>query len=817
MATTDPTDFVPPENQGFSRAHQIETRRVAAQVPDELADRFSLLRVLQAAERPSQAVVLRVSDLRSGTPDVPLVLKWYHRMHAPGRDIHRTLLAAGRVRPEGTTHLEHLLETGRADGHPYHLHRSHGETHLGEYQREHPGPLAPEQLESIVAQLHAAVSYLHDAEIVHRDITPDNVMIQAQGSGPTVTLIDFGAAVYRPDESTRHFDWRGKPLYLAPEAASRLQSVTPEADWWSVGMVVAQLALGHPLLDEREDSAVMEALATRDPDVGDLRPKRVRTLCAGLLTRDPEHRWGAPQVREWLDGGSPATAPRASGYGSAPGDGGGDGAARGAAASGPQPAPLTPFHFVGERFTLREPLARALDHYHVATDRLLEDEARRAELGDWMAQFAATDGAGGEGRRVLDGLREALKQSPTPDLPIRLINWLGPQLEAACWGMPLTVRGIRDLSRAVGQNDGAAVHMAEHLRNHPEILTALADRPLGEGLAETVTRWQSLRTGWPHVVRELLADPDLRRLPRVRHALRQTVAVDTLLLELAREPDRVEALLAHEAARFEDDRPRGVAVAWFSRLLRPVDDDVPRRLRLVAARRLTDLAVRDADARYERQLQDEAERRLREDQDGAIAVLQRLDLPAALGWALLGATLVTFPYTFLIGLADVFAWASQDQVVVAWLWSLGLTPAVFAAELFTANWIRPPAYHPRHSLAGLIIERAERPASFVLSRRSRLLLGALTLLAVCALVVGTVTYAPWLWPAVSAGAVVVWSVRRCLAWSRGGRGRRRGVRRGRTGGPAPVGSRDVPPQRTPVPPAPSAGDAQGSRMTGADR
>ncbi|UOG77955.1 hypothetical protein L6J92_01430 [Streptomyces sp. CB09030] len=359
--------------------------------------------------------------------------------------------------------------------------------------------------------------------------------------------------------------------------------------------------------------------------------------------------------------------------------------------------------------------------------------------------------------------------------------------------------------------------MAEHLRNHPEVLTALADRPLGEGLAETVTRWQSLRTGWPHVVRELLADPDLRRLPRVRHALRQTVAVDTLLLELAREPDRVEALLAHEAARFEDDLPRGVAVAWFSRLLRPVDDDVPRRLRLVAARRLTDLAVRDADARYERQLQDEAERRLREDQDGAIAVLQRLDLPAALGWALLGATLVTFPYTFLIGLADVFAWASQDQVVVAWLWSLGLTPAVFAAELFTANWIRPPAYHPRHSLAGLIIERAERPASFVLSRRSRLLLGALTLLAVCALVVGTVTYAPWLWPAVSAGAAVVWSVRRCLAWSRGGRGRRRGVRRGRTGGPAPVGSRDVPPQRTPVPPAPSAGDAQGSRMTGADR
>ncbi|MFI1728818.1 protein kinase [Streptomyces acidicola] len=803
MSTTDPTDFVPAEDDGFSRAHQVETRRVASDVPPELADRFSLLRVLQTAERPSQAVVLRVRDLRSETPDVPLVLKWYHRMHAPGPEIGRSLFEAGRVPPERATHLERLLETGRADGHPYHLYRSHGETHLGDYQREHPGPMAFEQLEPVIAQLYAAVSFLHDEEVVHRDITPDNIMIQAQGGSPEITLIDLGAAVYRPDESTRYFDWRGKPLYLAPEAASRFQTVSPEADWWSVGMVAAQLALGRPLMDEREDKAVMEALATREPDVHRLEHRRVRMLCTGLLTRDPDNRWGARQVGDWLDGGSPDTAPR------------GSGAARATADPGPEPDPITPFPFVGEQFTLREALARALDHYHVAAGRMLEDDDRRSELVRWLSQFAEEESD--TGRRVLAGLREALERAPTPELTTRLINWLGPRLEAGCWGMPLTVRGIRDLSRAVRQNDGAAVQLAEHLRRHPEILTALAHRPMGEGLDEAAARWQSLRTGWPHLVRELLAGPDLRRLPRVRHALRQTTAVDTLLLELAREPDRVEARLAHEAARFEDGLPRGAEVPWFSRLLRPVDDDGLRRLRLVAAHRLTDLAARDADARYERHLQDEAERQLREDQDGAIAVLQRLDLPAALGWALLGATLVTFPYGFLIGLADVFAWASQDQVVVAWLWSLGLTPAVFAAELFTANWIRPPAYHPRHSLAGLIIERAERPASLVLSRRSRLFLGALLLLAVCALVVGTVLYVPWLWPAVSAGAVVAWSVLRCLAWSRDGRGRR-GQRGHHHPGPAAAGGRTVPPQRgAPTAPAPTSGDASGNRMTGADR
>ncbi|MGJ3560414.1 hypothetical protein ACR6C2_25400 [Streptomyces sp. INA 01156] len=89
-------------------------------------------------------------------------------------------------------------------------------------------------------------------------------MIQAQGGSPEITLIDLGAAVHRPDESTRHFDWRGKPLYLAGSRVAAPGGL-PEADWWSVGMVTAQLALGRPLMDEREDKAVMEALATRDP------------------------------------------------------------------------------------------------------------------------------------------------------------------------------------------------------------------------------------------------------------------------------------------------------------------------------------------------------------------------------------------------------------------------------------------------------------------------------------------------------------------------------------------------------------------------
>ncbi|NYV77695.1 protein kinase, partial [Streptomyces sp. UH6] len=741
MSHTDPTDFVPSDENGFSRAHEFEARGVTATVPPELADRFALLRVIQPAARVSQAMVLRVRDLTGPTPDLPLVLKWYHHRHAPQPEVARVM------REEGP-HLERLLEQGVTGGNPYHLCRSHGETHLGDHRRAHPDGMPADRLTGLVRQLHAAVAHLHEHEIVHRDITPDNIVVQSHGDAPEIVLVDLGAAVFRPG-LRRHVDWRGKPLYLAPEAGARRQTVSEAGDWWSVGMVVAELHLGRPILDEREDEAVLQAVATRDPEVDRIEDRRIRLLCAGLLTRNPEHRWGADEVEEWLDGGSPPTAPRDTG------------AARRAA---PEPE-IRPFDFVNKQFTVREPLAMALDLYHTNAHQMLADPQRRAELCDWLRQFAPEGNAAGSGGGEPARLCEQLREEPTPEVFTRLVNWLGPELEASCWGWPLTVRGIRDLGARVAGGDGGALQLVEHLRRFPGVLTELAHRPAGEGLAEVAAHWQALGAEWQHLVRELLALPDVRRLRGVRQTLRRTAAVDMLLLQLAREPERMEAQLTQEAVRFESGLPPGGEVPWFSGLLRPTDDDTNRRLRLVAARLLTPLASRDADERHRRMLLDEAERRFREDQDGAIAVLQRLDLLPTLGWALLGALMVTFPYSFLIGLADVLGRASQEEVVTAWIWSLALTPPVFAAEMFTAVWIRPPAYHPDHSLAGPLIRNAERPARLALSGRMALLVGSLVLVAVAFLVWATLARLPWLWPLASTAAVVVWSVVRCVRWS----------------------------------------------------
>lgn len=91
--STPPTRVVPLEQGGFTNAYAVETRPVLSEVPPELADRFLLVAELSRVRRPAEAVVLRVRDLtvRHGAPEIPLVLKWYHRLHAPGPDVEQEL------------------------------------------------------------------------------------------------------------------------------------------------------------------------------------------------------------------------------------------------------------------------------------------------------------------------------------------------------------------------------------------------------------------------------------------------------------------------------------------------------------------------------------------------------------------------------------------------------------------------------------------------------------------------------------------------------------------------------------------------------
>jgi serine/threonine protein kinase len=108
-------------------------------------------------------------------------------------------------------------------------------------------------------------------------------------------LCDFG--LVSAVRATRVSAGRGgTPLYQAPETWWR-KGGEPAQDWWSLGIMVAEMLIGHnpntgPDGTAPDERVLFEHLATHDVDLSGIQDPRWQLLCRGLLTRSPEDRWG---------------------------------------------------------------------------------------------------------------------------------------------------------------------------------------------------------------------------------------------------------------------------------------------------------------------------------------------------------------------------------------------------------------------------------------------------------------------------------------------------------------------------------------------
>ncbi len=154
------------------------------------------------------------------------------------------------------------------------------------------------------AGLHAAHELTDDAgeplEVVHRDVTPDNVLVS---DGGIAKIIDFGVAKarYRLAGDTRSGLVKGTPQYMAPEQASG-NDVDRRADIWALGAVLYRALSGGPPFAARDDLAAF--ILKKEPlrELPASVPDDVRDIVNKAMQRYPFDRYKtADEMRTALE------------------------------------------------------------------------------------------------------------------------------------------------------------------------------------------------------------------------------------------------------------------------------------------------------------------------------------------------------------------------------------------------------------------------------------------------------------------------------------------------------------------------------------
>jgi TPR repeat protein len=200
-------------------------------------------------------------------------------------------------------HVVHVLSAGEDQGRPFMvLEWLPGRTLEELLVRE--GPLAEEVARAMLRKLADAVAHAHAAGVLHRDLKPDNVVLDAAGE-PKLT--DFGLTCeVGGDQSrlTRSGTLLGTPGYLAPEQAQgRLEEVGPATDIYGLGAVLYACLTGQPPIGgENLPEVIVRTLEGRFPAPSKLRPglsRELEAICLRCLATNPAERFPSATALEW--------------------------------------------------------------------------------------------------------------------------------------------------------------------------------------------------------------------------------------------------------------------------------------------------------------------------------------------------------------------------------------------------------------------------------------------------------------------------------------------------------------------------------------
>ena len=158
------------------------------------------------------------------------------------------------------------------------------------------GALPIEQTRRILRDVADALAYAHERGVIHRDIKPDNILIDADSGRPMVT--DFGIARAVSEGETRLTATGiaiGTPTYMSPEQAAGERAIDGRSDLYSLGILGYQMLSGEPPFVANSTPAILVKHVSERPTPieqrrSDVPPDLARVIMQ-LLEKDPANRF----------------------------------------------------------------------------------------------------------------------------------------------------------------------------------------------------------------------------------------------------------------------------------------------------------------------------------------------------------------------------------------------------------------------------------------------------------------------------------------------------------------------------------------------
>src|SRR5262245_13935949 len=162
------------------------------------------------------------------------------------------------------------------------------------------GPLPPREAAELMRQIAEAVHYAHESGVVHRDLNPQNVLLDKQGH-PKVT--DFGLAkrLDSTDGLTQDGEVVGTPGYMAAEQAlGETHALGPPVDVYALGGMLYCLLAGRPPFQASSLAETLRQIAEQEPVsprlLNPATPPDLETICLKALHKDPLRRYPTAQA-----------------------------------------------------------------------------------------------------------------------------------------------------------------------------------------------------------------------------------------------------------------------------------------------------------------------------------------------------------------------------------------------------------------------------------------------------------------------------------------------------------------------------------------